>query len=72
METKIQFGIRYLAHGDILDYPSETKTYQIMESLMRLQIPAEIMCRRVTYGAWKKPSTRVLGGSYSESVGERG
>jgi hypothetical protein len=72
METKIQFGIRYLAHGDILDYPSETKAYQVMESLIRLDIPAEIVCRRVTYGAWRKPSARVLVGSYSESVGERG
>ena len=62
MRTEIQYGVHYFSSRTVLPMPNESSAYRWVDKLREAKVPAEVLCRRVTYGAWVEPKVRLLNG----------
>jgi hypothetical protein len=62
MRTEIQYGVRYFHSGVVTPLPDEFEACQLRDKLKNYQIPTEVVCRRVTCGAWIVPKVKLLNG----------
>jgi hypothetical protein len=60
MRTELQFGVCYLSSGTVVPTRSDKVAYHTADKLLALGVPIEVVCRRVTYGAWAAPQTKLL------------
>lgn len=60
MTTEIQFGVQYMASGIVLPMKTDKEAYLVVDRLTEYKIPAEVVCRRVTFGAWVAPRVKLL------------
>lgn len=61
MRTYIEYGVYYYRHNKTYVSKNEATAYQEVAKLLKLKVPAEVRCRRVTIGAWIEPKTRSFG-----------
>lgn len=60
MRAELQFGVRYLASGLVAPTDVDKTAYRMVDELLSYGIPAEVVCRRITYGAWGRPRIKLL------------
>lgn len=60
VKTEVQYAVCYLASGIACPAISEAAAYKTVDRLLKVDIPAEVVCRRVTYGAWTSPRVKLL------------
>jgi hypothetical protein len=60
VKTEIQYAVLYMASGFVSPAISEDAAYKTVDRLLNFGIPTEVMCRRITYGAWVRPKVKLL------------
>lgn len=60
MRAELQFGVCYLSSGIVVPTRSDKVAYNTVDKLLALGVPAEVKCRRITYGTWGKPQVELL------------
>jgi hypothetical protein len=60
MRAELQFGVRYLSSGMVVPTVNDKIAYHTVDKLLALGVPAEVKCRRITYGAWGRPQIKLL------------
>lgn len=62
MRTEIQYGVRYIGSGQVAMVPGAFEANKLLKRLYEIKVPAEVVCRRITYGAWVEPRVKLLSG----------
>jgi hypothetical protein len=60
MRAELQFGVCYLSSGIVVPTRTDKIAYRTVDKLLALNVPAEVKCRRITYGAWGRPQIELL------------
>lgn len=61
MITRIEYGVYYFSNRTFIPCP-EVVAYQKVKGCREHGIPAQVLCRRVTYGALTPPRVKLLNG----------
>jgi hypothetical protein len=60
MRTDIEFAVHCLGSKTIIPVCSQSAANRMRDNFLKNRIPAMVVCRRITYGAWTKPRLELL------------